>query len=204
MARPGNTILKISWLLSAAICAFAAENLWIDPWLQRKSRHKLPSFVPEALGGTWFLILLALIITVIFLVVCQVLLMRDAHVSKRQRFTTGLVVLFAALASGHWFFATGGISVATGISSSPNAGAQQKRSVALRWQASTTPNVRYNVYRGASPGTHPDKLTSAPINGTTFTDTTVVSGRTYYYVVRSINANGEESQASNEILVKIP
>jgi hypothetical protein len=205
MARATETVLKIAWLLAAAVCAFTVENIWLDPWLQRRSHNKLPSFVPEALGGTWFLILLALTISVVFLVVCQVLLMRDAHVSIRHKFATGLAVLFAALLSGNWFFATSGARVATGSSSSPNAAApQQKRSVALRWQASTTPNVRYNIYRGESPGAHPDKLTTAPIDGTTFTDATVTSGHTYYYVVRSINTKGEESQASNEIIAKIP
>jgi hypothetical protein len=205
MARPSDTAVRIAWMLAAAVCLFTIENIWIDPWVQRRSHHKLPSFVPDALGGTWFLILLVLAISVVFLMVCQVLLMRDARVAKRQKFATGLVVLFATLLSGNWFFATGGTGARTGTSSSPNAASpQQKRSVVLRWQASTTPNVRYNVYRGESPGTHPDKVTTAPIDGTTFTDTTVVSGHTYYYVVSAINAKGEESQISNEIVAKVP
>jgi len=205
MARASDTVLKIAWVLAAAVCAFVAENLWIDPWLQRKSHHKLPSFVPEALGGAWFLILLALAISVVFLMVCQVLLLRDKNVSARQKFATGFVVVLAVIVSGHWVFATGGLSVAPDGTSPPSAPRpQQKRTVTLRWQASTTPKVKYNVYRGESSGIYPEKLTTSPIEGTTFTDTTVVSGRMYYYVVRAVTAKGEESQVSNETVAKIP
>jgi hypothetical protein len=37
MARASDAILKIAWMFAAAVCAFTTENLWIDPWLQRKS-----------------------------------------------------------------------------------------------------------------------------------------------------------------------
>src|SRR5262245_52897359 len=195
MARPNDAILKISWLLSAAICAFTAYNLWIDPWLQRKSHHKLPSFVPDALGGAWFLLLLAFVITVILLIVCQVLLMRDATLPTRKKLVTGILVATAALLSTAWFVTTSGTTLSTRIKA---GGAPQKRAVVLKWQASTTPNVRYNIYRGPFWGVHPDKLNSTPIEGTTFTDTTVVSGQTYWYIVRAVNAKGEESFESNE------
>jgi hypothetical protein len=76
--------------------------------------------------------------------------------------------------------------------------------VVLRWQASTTPIVRYNVYRGPWSGIYPDKLNNAPIDGTTFTDTTALSGRTYWYVVRAINNKGELSSESNETVVTVP
>jgi hypothetical protein len=47
-------------------------------------------------------------------------------------------------------------------------------------------------------------LNSAPIDGTTFTDTTAVSGQTYWYVVRAINNKGELSSESNETVVTVP
>jgi len=203
MARPNDAILKISWLLSAAICAFTADNLWIDPWLQRKSHHKLPSFVPDALGGPWFLILSVLIITVILLVVFQMLLMRNATLPKRTKVVTGILVTAATLLSGAWFVATSGTTLVT-RSAVSEAGEAQKRSVVLRWQASTTPNVQYNIYRGPFWGIHPDKLNATPIDGTTFTDATAVSGQTYWYVVRAVNAKGEEGRESNETSVSVP
>jgi hypothetical protein len=201
MARASDAVLKIAWLLAAVICIFTTENLWVDRWLQQKSHHKLPSLMPEALGPAWLLILLGLGISLILLAVCQLLLMRDAVVSKRKKVFTGVVVLAAAILSGGWFVATGGTALAkrSRIASSPG-----KRRVVLRWQASTTPNVRYNVYRGAYGRVHPDKLNSQPIEGTTFTDTTVASGQAYWYVVKAVNEKGEESQESNETSATIP
>lgn len=204
MARARDAVLKITWLLAAAVCAFTAENLWIDARLQRRSHHKLPSFVPDAPGSVWFLILLALAVSVIFLVVCQVLLMRDARISKRSKWLTGIFVMAATILSGQWFMATSGVTPARRDRAARPAGTQQKRTVVLRWQASTTPNVKYNIYRGPLAGLHPDKLNTAPIEGTTFSDATAVSGETYYYVVRAMNQKGESSQESNEIRVVIP
>jgi len=159
--------------------------------------------MPEALSGVWFLTLMALAITVILLVVCQVLLMRDSRIAGWKKALTSALVVAAALLSSGWFVATGGINLAERRSTEA-ANAPQKRSVVLRWQASTTPIVRYNVYRGPWSGIYPDKLNSAPIDGTTFTDTTAVSGQTYWYVVRAINNKGELSSESNETVVTVP
>jgi len=76
--------------------------------------------------------------------------------------------------------------------------------VVLRWQPSTTPDLRYNVYSGPFWGIHPDKLNSTPIEGTSFTDATVVNGQTYWYIVRAVNAKGEESFESNVAEASIP
>jgi hypothetical protein len=203
MARATSVVLKTVWVLAAAIVAFTVENIWIDPWLARRSHHKLPSFVPEALGGAWLLILLALAITVILLVVCQVLLMRDARIALGEKVATGILVVTAALLSGGWIVTTSGITFPK-LARTERESSQQKRSVVLRWQASTTPNVRYNIYRGPFSGVHPDKLNSTPIDGTTFTDATVVSGQTYWYVVRAINNKDEESTESNDTSATIP
>jgi hypothetical protein len=70
MARAGDAMARIAWVLAGAICVYTIENIWIDPWAARRSHHRLPSFVPAALGGAWFLILMGLAITVILLVVC--------------------------------------------------------------------------------------------------------------------------------------
>ena len=37
-----------------------------------------------------------------------------------------------------------------------------------------------------------------------YTDNTVVSGQTYYYVVKAVDVNGVESLASNEVEAVIP
>jgi len=79
-----------------------------------------------------------------------------------------------------------------------------KHTVVPHWKASSSKNVRYNIYRGSSAGVHPDKLNAAPVDGFTFTDTNVQSGRSYYYVVRAVDAAGRETSDSYETLATIP
>jgi hypothetical protein len=68
----------------------------------------------------------------------------------------------------------------------------------LSWTASTTPNVTYNVYRAtAATGPFTTPLNSSPITGTTYTDTTVQAGQTYYYVATAVAESGEESVDSS-------
>lgn len=178
---------------------FTAENLWIDPWLAIKSRHRLLSFVPESLSSAWFFVLLGLGMTVTLLVVCQVLLIKDSGFAKKKKVLTGMVVLGTAVLSGEWFVATGGRALVEGTRPQGRG-----HTVRLRWQASTSKNVRYNIYRGSTPGFHPEKLNSAPIDGVTYIDSTVDNGRRYYYVARAIGANGQESADSNEALATVP
>jgi hypothetical protein len=158
----------------------------------------LPSFVPEALGGTWFFVLLALAITLTLAVLCQVLLMRDAGLTGWKKALTGIAVLVAVILAGEWFVATGGMTIVEQIH--PH---RRDHTVTLHWQASTTKNVRYNIYRGTTPGFHPDKLNSAPIDGLTFTDTTAENRTRYYYVARAVDATRQESSDSNETYANV-
>jgi hypothetical protein len=75
----------------------------------------------------------------------------------------------------------------------------------LGWTASTTPNVTYNVYRAtASTGPFTTPLNSSPITGTTFTDTTVQAGQTYYYVATAVASGIESAASSPPIQATIP
>lgn len=77
-------------------------------------------------------------------------------------------------------------------------------SVLLQWTASTTAGVTYNVFRGTSPGgesTTP--LNPSPVSMTSYTDTNVTSGDTYYYTVEAVDSAGS-SAPSNEAQAKIP
>ncbi len=48
--------------------------------------------------------------------------------------------------------------------------------------------VAYNVYRGAEKGVYDEApLNSAPLSTTSYKDTGVANGRTYYYVIRSVD-----------------
>jgi hypothetical protein len=198
-AKVSSPIARVAWVSAGAICLFTVENVWIDPWVARRSHHRLPSFVPEALGGTWFLVLMTLGIALTLAVLCQVLLMRDAGLTGWKKVQTGIPVLAAAILASEWVVATGG-----GIVVEQMHPHRRDHSVALYWQANTTKHVRYNVYRGPTPGFHPDKLNSVPIDGLAFTDTTAENGTKYYYVARAVDDIGQESSDSNETFANVP
>jgi len=76
------------------------------------------------------------------------------------------------------------------------------QSVKLAWDPSSdTSTVGYNVYRSQQSGVYP----STPLNGSNvittpaFTDYSVQSGTTYYYVVTTVNGSGLQSGYSNQV-----
>jgi len=79
------------------------------------------------------------------------------------------------------------------------------QSVVLTWSAGPSNNVAgYNVYRATAPAGPFTKLTSVPTTNVSFTDITVISGQTYYYVVTAVDASGLESAYSNQAPATIP
>lgn len=84
------------------------------------------------------------------------------------------------------------------------AAAQQTHSVALSWDASTSPLIiGYNVYRSTVSGSLYERMNSGLIGGLAFTDSGVLGGSTYYYVTTSVDANGNESTPSNQVTASI-
>jgi hypothetical protein len=87
------------------------------------------------------------------------------------------------------------------------AAVQTGHSVTLTWIASTTSTVTgYNVYRSTTNGTGYAKINSTPVLAptVTYTDTTVSSGTTYYYVTTAVDVGGAESVYSNQATAAIP
>jgi len=77
--------------------------------------------------------------------------------------------------------------------------------VNLSWDASTSPNiVGYNIYRGANSNGPYTKINSALDPNTNYSDTTVQSGETYYYVTTAVDNQGVESAYSNQSEATIP
>lgn len=76
----------------------------------------------------------------------------------------------------------------------------------LTWVASTSQNVAgYNVYRGTTSGGPYTKLTtSGLVNATTYKDSSVQPGQTYYYVVTTVDVSNNESGYSNQTTAVIP
>jgi hypothetical protein len=77
-------------------------------------------------------------------------------------------------------------------------------SILLSWNASQSSNLAYyNLYRGIVSGGPYPVVTSVGLV-TTYTDSNVQAGETYYYVVTAVNASGAESTYSNEASATLP
>src|SRR5271155_4762734 len=100
-----SRMTSIAWVLASALFLFTAENIWMDPWLRHKS-HRIPSLVPEALSGAWFLALAVGGIALVLLVVCQVLLTRDRNVSFWTKVRMWIAVLIVLLLGVQWIRVT--------------------------------------------------------------------------------------------------
>jgi hypothetical protein len=77
-------------------------------------------------------------------------------------------------------------------------------SVNLSWTASTSTINGYNVYRSTTSGSGYTKLTGSLVSVVSYSDSTVVSGTTYYYVTTAVDGSGDESTYSNEAVAVIP
>jgi hypothetical protein len=105
--------------------------------------------------------------------------------------------------AGSLAFVTNGSNAAT--ASLTGSGVQSgTHSVALSWNASTSPVAGYNVYRSLQSGGPYAKLTGSPLPSTSYADSNVQSGSTYYYVATSITSNADESGYSNQTAATIP
>jgi uncharacterized repeat protein (TIGR03803 family) len=77
--------------------------------------------------------------------------------------------------------------------------------VGLSWDASTSPNiVGYNVYRGPNANGPYTKINSSLDPNTSYSDTTVQGGDTYFYVTTAVDNQGVESAYSNQSEATIP
>lgn len=72
-------------------------------------------------------------------------------------------------------------------------------SVILTWSANSEPDITgYNIYRSEFSGYPYVRLNDVPATDTTYIDTTVLGGNTYYYVVTACIRAGSESRYSAE------
>lgn len=77
-------------------------------------------------------------------------------------------------------------------------------SVNLSWSPSTSTVSGYNVYRGTVSGGPYSKINSSADANTSYTDSSVLSGTTYFYVTTSVDDSGDESVNSNQVSAAIP
>ena len=109
----------------------------------------------------------------------------------------------------HWWVCLLGVILGlagcsvTGESTNQGGGAQH--SVTLNWEASTSAVVGYYAYRGTTSGGPYSKLNPNSIDpNTSYVDTTVTNGQTYYYVVTSVDSSGLESTYSTQVTATVP
>ncbi len=122
--------------------------------------------------------------------------------------TAAVTVQFAPQLSGP---SNGSVSFVSNATNSPatvtmtgSGTAPQPHSVDLSWDASTSVVNGYYVYRGSQTGGPYSRINSTPQVGTGFTDSTVASGNTYFYVVTAVDSNSVESLNSNEVQTAVP
>ena len=96
------------------------------------------------------------------------------------------------------------ISISDAAAVNFSAAALQAHSATLSWTASTTTVVGYDIYRGTTTGGPYVLLNSSPVQGVTYTDTTVQSGQTYFYVTAAVDSSGNQSAYSNQVQAVIP
>jgi hypothetical protein len=77
--------------------------------------------------------------------------------------------------------------------------------VDLNWNGSISTNLSgYNVYRGMTSAGPYAKINSGLVASTLYTDSSVVSGQTYYYTVTAVDSSGAESGYSNQTQAVVP
>jgi fibronectin type 3 domain-containing protein len=106
---------------------------------------------------------------------------------------------------------SGSVTVASNASSSPATislsgigSAAGPHSAALSWTASKSVVIGYNVYRSSVSGGPYTKLTATVDSATTYSDSSVQAGLTYYYVVTAVNSSDVESAHSMQVSATIP
>jgi fibronectin type 3 domain-containing protein len=77
-------------------------------------------------------------------------------------------------------------------------------SAALSWIASSSSVAGYNVYSGTVSGGPYNKITTSPVATVSYKDSSVQSGKTYYYVITAVNSSSVESTYSNQVSAVVP
>ncbi len=114
-------------------------------------------------------------------------------------------VLFRPTAVGN---TAGSLSVASSSVSSPltmnlaGSGVNQ-HNVTLNWNSSGSV-VGFNIYRSLVSGGPYSQLNTTLNSATSYVDSTVLSGKQYFYVTTAVDSSGAESGFSNEASATIP
>jgi fibronectin type 3 domain-containing protein len=112
----------------------------------------------------------------------------------------------AGALTGQITISSNSTSGSTAVVALSGTGTAVAHEVDLSWDApvsSPDPVAGYNVYRATGGGSF-GLINPSPDAAVVYVDSTVVSGVTYSYEVKSVDFSGIESIASNQITVTIP
>jgi fibronectin type 3 domain-containing protein len=120
----------------------------------------------------------------------------DTSVAAGTTYYYEVTAISGSAASGKSNEATAATAVAIAAAPTSLAAVGSNGQVALTWTASATA-ASYNIYRGTASGAESATPIATGISATSFTDSTVTNGVTYYYKVTAVNTGGV-SAYSNE------
>jgi len=112
----------------------------------------------------------------------------------------------AGALSGNLTISSNSTNNGSAVVSLSGTGTAVPHEVDLSWSApgsSADPVMGYNVYRSTGGGAN-QLINTSIQTPTNYVDSTVVSGSSYNYMVKSVDSNGVESVPSNQITVTIP
>jgi hypothetical protein len=122
--------------------------------------------------------------------------------------TTTLTSTFAPSTNGS---ASGSITVSSNATNSPASISLSgtgvtavTHSVQLSWSGAVSEVTGFNTYSSTVSGGPYVKMTSTPVSAPSYTDNSVQTGRTYYYVVTAMNSSNQESGYSSEVTAIVP
>ena len=121
--------------------------------------------------------------------------------------SVSLGVVFTPNNSG---VASGSLSFASNAGNTPpteavtGTGVMPVYTVGLSWSPSTSDVAGYNVYRGPATSGPFSKINPSLESATAYTDSSVSSGQTYYYVTTAVNSSNVESSPSSPAQAIIP
>ena len=125
---------------------------------------------------------------------------------QTKSFTITFTPQSSGTANASLYFRTDAAGTASTISQSLTGSgtATPQHSVNLSWNPSNSQVAGYNIYRGRQTGGPYTRLNSALEGSTTYTDSSVQGGQTYFYVVTAVQGTGTESPFSNQARAAIP
>jgi hypothetical protein len=118
-------------------------------------------------------------------------------------FTVTFSPTTAGSATGLVSFVSNAGNTPTNESLTGSGAAVTQHSVSLSWNPDASTVQGYYVYRGSQSG-GPYTRISSLLPSASYTDSTVASSQTYFYVVTALGTNSAESGYSNEAVATIP